>query len=128
MPIHELSNTYTAQQNGTVERYGGVISTMARTLLIEAKLAMTFWPYAYRCACCIRNMLPTQGKRTPYELFMGRNLRLVGCVFLGHHVMPPLSMARKRDKLGERSVAGRLVGYSSVSKGYLVWVPEFARS
>jgi len=36
---HELSVAYTPQQNGTAERFNGVIGGMARTLLIESKLA-----------------------------------------------------------------------------------------
>ena len=70
-------------------------------------------------------MLPTQGKRTPYELFHGKKPEVSGLRVFGAPCYATLVNGKKRDKLGERSVAGRLVGYSSVSKGYLVWVPEF---
>jgi transposase InsO family protein len=40
--IHELSVAYTPQQNGTAERYNGVIGGIARSLLIESKLTKSF--------------------------------------------------------------------------------------
>ena len=92
------------QQNGTAERYGGVISTMARTLLVEAKLAMSFWPYAYRCACYIRNRLPTQGKSTPYELFYGKKPDVSGLRVFGAPCYATLVNGKKRDKLGDRDL------------------------
>jgi len=69
--VHELSLMYTAQQNCTVERYNGVLQGVARSIHLESKLPKSFWPYAFICACYLRNRLPNQGKKTPYELFYG---------------------------------------------------------
>ena len=71
--------------------------------------------------CYLRNRLYNQGDKTPLELFFG--------------VVPDVSLLRVschcslevngilRNKLDERALFGRLVGYSLVSKGYYIWVP-----
>jgi histone deacetylase 1/2 len=68
---HEFSCSYSPQQNGTAERYNGTIQNIARSLLLESKLANTFWPYAFSCASYLRNMLPTSEGPTPHTLFFG---------------------------------------------------------
>jgi len=115
---------YTAQQNATVERYNGVLQSIARSIHLESKLAKSFWPYAFLAACYLVNRLPNQGEKTPYELFFGVQpdvsmLRVFGCP-----CYVTLVNGKKRNKLDERALCGRLVGYSLVSKGYFVWVPK----
>eukprot|EP00798_Chlamydomonas_sp_ICE-L_P023924 gene23924-biopygen18427 len=122
--VHELSMAYTAQQNATVERYNGVLQNVARSIHLESKLTKSFWPYAFLAACYLRNRLPNQGDKTPYELFFGvlpdvSLLRVFGCP-----CYVTLVNGKKRNKLDERALSGRLVGYSLVSKGYFVWVPK----
>ena len=65
----------TTQQNGVVERKKHTLEEMARTMLIENELAKHYWAEAVNIAnyvlnrCLIRLIL----KKTPYELFKGRN-------------------------------------------------------
>jgi len=123
--VHELLMVYTAQQNATVERYNGVLQNIARSIHLESRLAKSFWPYAFLSACYLRNRLPNQGDKTLYELFFG--------------VLPDVSLLRVyschcsfevngilRNKLVERALFGRLVGYSLVSKVYYIWVSDVA--
>jgi transposase InsO family protein len=35
--VHELSESYTAEQNGAVERYNGIVSGIARSIHIESR-------------------------------------------------------------------------------------------
>eukprot|EP00798_Chlamydomonas_sp_ICE-L_P011860 gene11860-biopygen9824 len=70
--------------NATVERYNGVLQNVARSIHLESKLTKSFWPYAFLAACYLRNRLPNQGDKTPYELFFGvlpdvSLLRVFGC-------------------------------------------------
>ena len=121
--VHELSLAYTAQQNATVERYNGVLQSIARSIHLESKLTKSFWPYAFLAACYLRNRLPNQGDKTPHELFFGVQpdvsmLRVFGCP-----CYVTLVNGKKRNKLDERALSGRLVGYSLVSKGSYIWVP-----
>ena len=122
--VHELSVAYTPQQNGNAERFNGHVAGIARSLLIESKLAKFFWPYAFTCAAFLKNRQPTQGGATPHFLFFGVKpdvsfLRVFGSLCYATLVAGKY----KKNKLGPRAVEGRLLGYSSVSKGYLVWVP-----
>jgi len=120
---HELSVAYTPQQNGVAERYNGVVAGIARTLLIQSKLAKNFWPYAFLCAAYLRNRLPTSGGATPFELFFGVKPDVSLLRVFGSTCYVTLVNGKKRSKLGPRSEEGRFLGYSDVSKGYNVWVP-----
>ena len=98
--MHELSLAYTAQQNATVERYNGVLQSIAKS----------FWPYAFLAACYLRNRLPNQGDKTPHELFFGvvpdvSLLRVFGCP-----CYVTLVNGKKRNKLVKKALFGRLVG------------------
>jgi hypothetical protein len=123
--VHELSVAYTPQQNGNAERFNGVVGGIARSLLIESKLAKFFWPYAFLCAAFLRNRQPTQGGATPHFLFFGLKPDVSRFRVFGSLCYATLVAGKyKKNKLGPRAVEGRFLGYSAVSKGYLVWVPE----
>lgn len=123
---YEHSSVYCPQQNGVAERFNGVVAAMARTMLIESGMSKGFWPYAFLTASYLRNRLPTKTKdgKTPYELFYQRvpevsHLRVFGCI-----AYVTLLDGKKRGKLDPKSIQGRLVGYSVVSKAYQVWIPK----
>lgn len=60
---------YTAAQNGSAERSGGVISTRARTLEISAKLPGDLWPEFWKTAAYLHNRTPRTGSQaTPAEV------------------------------------------------------------
>jgi hypothetical protein len=80
-------------QNGLVERYIGVITQTARTLLLHAMahwpgvVTEEFWPFAIRHACTFHNASIRQGyHRSPHHLFTGApapwkmdDFRVFGC-------------------------------------------------
>ena len=79
---HEVSTTYTPQQNGVVERKNRTLITLARTMLDEYNTPETLWVEAINTTCYASNRLFLQkflGK-TPYELLNGKKL---GVSFLG---------------------------------------------
>ena len=119
---HEVSATYTPQQNGVVERKNRTLITLARTMLDEYTTPERFWAEAINTACYASNRLfPHRllGK-TPYELLNNKKpdisfFRVFGC---------KCYIYKKRQHLGKfqrRCDIGFLVGYSLKSKAYRVF-------
>jgi len=71
---HELSSTYTPQQNGVVERKNKTLITLARSMLDEYGMPERFWAEAINTACYASNRfyLHRLLKKTAYELLVGR--------------------------------------------------------
>jgi hypothetical protein len=119
---HEVSLTYTPQQNGVVERKNQTLITLSRTMLDEYNTSEKLWAEAINTACYASNRLFLQkflGK-TPYELLNGKKpdvsfFRVFGC---------KCYIYKKRQHLGKfqrRCDISFLVGYSSKSKAYRVF-------
>jgi transposase InsO family protein len=71
---HEVSSTYTPQQNGIVERKNLTLITLARIMLDEYNTPNNLWAEAFNTACYASNQLYLHkflGK-TPYELLNGK--------------------------------------------------------
>ena len=83
---HEVSATYTPQQNGVVEKKNRTLITLARTTLDEHNTPKALWAEAINTACYTSNRLFLQkflGK-TPYELLNRKKpdvsfFRVFGC-------------------------------------------------
>jgi transposase InsO family protein len=54
---HEVSTTYTPQQNGVVERKNRTLITLARTMLDEYNTPQELWAEAINTACYASNRL-----------------------------------------------------------------------
>jgi hypothetical protein len=119
---HEVSSTYTPQQNGVVERKNQTLITLARTMLDKYNTLEKLWAEAINTACYASNRLFLQkflGK-TPYELLNGKKsdisfFRVFGC---------KCYIYKKQQHLGKfqrRCDIGFLIGYSSKSKAYRVF-------
>ena len=87
---HQLTTTYTPQQNGVSERKNMIIMEMARCLVFEKEMPKILWAEAVNTTIFMLNRLPTKvlkGK-TPMEAWYGlkpsiHNLNiLVICVLL----------------------------------------------
>ena len=82
---HEVSATYTPQQNDVVERKNQTLITLARKMLDEYNTPEALWTEAINIACYVSNCIFLQkflGK-TPYELLNGKkpdvSFRVFGC-------------------------------------------------
>jgi transposase InsO family protein len=116
---HEVSATYTPQQNGVVERKNRTLITLARTMIDEYNTPERFWAEAVNIACYASNRLFPHRllAKTPYELLNGKKpdvsfFRVFGC---------KCYIYKKRHHLGKfqrRCDIGFLLGYSSKSKAY----------
>nr|GEZ89887.1 ribonuclease H-like domain-containing protein [Tanacetum cinerariifolium] len=71
----EFSNAMTPQHNGVAERGNRTLIEVARTMLTDAKLPVTFWAKAVNTACYVQNkvLVNKYQNKTPYELFNGTN-------------------------------------------------------
>lgn len=84
---HQLSNTYTSQQNGMCERKNKTVMDMSRCLLFEKKLPNQLWVEATNTFVYLLNRLPTKAMKdmTPFEGWFGfkpsvSHLKVFGCV------------------------------------------------
>ena len=71
---HEISATYTPQQNGIVERKNWTLITLARIMLDEYNTPKALWAKSINTACYASNRLFLQKflVKTPYELLNGK--------------------------------------------------------
>ncbi len=119
---HELSSTYTPQQNGVVEKKNKTLITLARSMLDEYGTPERFWAEAINTACYASNRLYLHRllKKTAYELLFGRKpnvsyFRVFGC---------KCYIYKKRQHLGKfqrRCDIGFMVRYSANAKAYRVY-------
>ena len=119
---HELSATYSPQQNGVVERKNRTLIEMARTMLDEYGVSDSFWAEAINTACHATNRLYLHRllKKTSYELIVRRKpnvayFRVFGCKCYIYRKGVRLT------KFESRCDEGFLLGYASNSKAYRVY-------
>ncbi|TXG46600.1 hypothetical protein EZV62_027900 [Acer yangbiense] len=119
---HQLTVSYTPQQNGVSEKKNRTVMEMARCLMAEKKLPKNFWAEAVYTAVYLLNKLPTravQGK-TPIEAWSGvkpsaKHLKVFGSICYSHVA------DAKRSKLDDKAEMGIFLGYVVNSKGYRVF-------
>nr|ABA98512.1 retrotransposon protein, putative, Ty1-copia subclass [Oryza sativa Japonica Group] len=119
---HELSATYSPQQNGVVERKNRTLIEMVRTILDEYGVSDSFWAEAINIAYHATNRLYLHRllKKTSYELIVGRKpnvayFRVFGCKCYIYRKGVRLT------KFETRCDEGFLLGYASNSKAYHVY-------
>ncbi|KAI3772107.1 hypothetical protein L6452_03282 [Arctium lappa] len=118
----QYSAPRTPQQNGVAERRNRTLIEVARSLLADSKLPITFWAEAVNTACYVQNrvLVVKPKNKTPYELLNKRKpfigfFKPFGC---------PCTILNTKTHLGKfdsKADDGFLVGYSSQSKAYRVF-------
>lgn len=95
---------------------------MAKSMLFEKGLPRSFWAEAINTTIYLINRCPTKAlnNQTPFETWSLRkpsmnHLKVFRCVCYAQ--IPK----EKRYKLEETSVKYIFLGYSSMSKGYIIW-------
>jgi hypothetical protein len=63
---------YTPEQNGPIERTGGVLIRKGRALIVDANLPKDLWPEAFSAAPHLLNRSPVRklGWKAPFEVLM----------------------------------------------------------
>ena len=116
----QLTVGFTPKQNGVAERKNRTIVEMARTMMNEKGLPLTFWAEATYTAIYLLNRCPKKAveKKTPFEAWSGgrkpsvNHLKVFGSMCYAH---VPKEMRNKLEPKGEKCV---FVRYSTKSKGY----------
>jgi hypothetical protein len=126
--LHQFTCPHTSQQNGVAKRKHRHIVDMGLTLMSQASLPLTFWPYAFSTSVFLINRLPSpqRGFISPWECLFGSlpsytSFRSFGC---GCY---PLLRPYSKHKLLPRSVQCVFLGYPSNAKGFLCFDPIYSR-
>lgn len=121
---HQLTASYTPQQNGVAERKNRTLGEMARCMLQGKRLPEEFWAEAIACAAYLINRTSTKSvnNMTPQEAWSGLkpgvgHLKVLGCIAYAH---VPDQRRRKLDQKSEKTV---FVGYSENTKAYKLYNP-----
>uniref|UniRef100_A0A251T6N3 Putative zinc finger, CCHC-type n=1 Tax=Helianthus annuus TaxID=4232 RepID=A0A251T6N3_HELAN len=121
---HQLTNSYSPQQNGVAERKNRTLMELSRSMLSMKKLPNKFWAEAIACTTYIlnRTVTKTRPNVTPFEAWNGRkpnveHLKVFGSVAYVH--IPK----QKWNKLDDKTEKMIFVGYSENSKGYKLFNP-----
>ena len=106
--IHYTTAPHTPQQNGVSE-----------TLLHDASLSFSYWPYAFQTTTYLINRQPTPllKHKSPFEVLFGQRsnylkLRKFGCLCY------PLTRPYNTHKLQPKSIPCIFLGYSQTQNAY----------
>ncbi|MCO5608238.1 hypothetical protein L7F22_062444 [Adiantum nelumboides] len=120
----QITCGYTPQQNGVAERKNRVIAEIARAMMNEMNMPLTYWAEAVHTAVHIMNRTPTATihEISPYERLYGIKptvsyMKVFGCVCYVH--VP--NEARK--KMEPKAVRCIFLGYPVEKKGYKCYDP-----
>lgn len=126
--VAERTAPYSAEQNGGVERSGGIIVVKTRSFIIGANLPSRLWNEAFNAATYIKNRTPHHQLdwKTPFEVIFKNkptyaHMHPYGCrAYALEHKIP------RRQKMQPRAHIGYLVGYDSRNI-YRIWIPSKKR-
>lgn len=110
--VHQTSCSYRPQQNARVERKHRHILKVARALMFQSGLPVSFWGESVLTAAYIINRLPSTvlNNKCPYELFYNAfvdydALKSFGCLAFASNP------EHTTDKFAARGVACVFIGY-----------------
>lgn len=116
---HQLTATYSPQQNGKAERLNRSLVEKATCLLIDSNLEKCFWAEAISTASYLINRTPCKGltRTTPEEVWTKTkpnlsHLRTFGCMAM---IQIP---KQKRRKFSPKSKKCVFIGYCENTKAY----------
>ena len=125
---HELTVSFSSQQNGVAERKNRIIMELVRSMLKTKSLPHFLWAEAAALACYVLNRAATKAvqAKTPEEAWSGHkpcvsHFRIFGSLCYSH--IPK----EKCGKLHDKSEKCIFVGYNENPKAYRIFNPVSKR-
>ena len=122
---HYTTAPHTPQQNGVSERRHCPLVETGLTLLHDAHLDFSYWPYAFQTASYLINRQPTPllQEKSPFEVLFGQTpnyfkLKKFGCICY------PLTRPYNSNKMQPKSKACLFLGYSPTQNAYKCLEPQ----
>ncbi|GKB55574.1 zinc finger, CCHC-type containing protein, partial [Tanacetum coccineum] len=120
--IHEMTASYTLQQNDISEMKNRVLKEMVNFMLSYSGLSQGFWGEAMLTACYLLNRVPNKrNKITPYEIYIKRKTNLNYLRVWGCRAVVRLTELKLKT-LSERGIQYIFVGYAEHSKAFRCFV------
>ena len=129
----EATAPYAHEQNGIIERLGRTITTKVRAVLVDKpQIRKDLWTEVMRSIVFIKNVSPIRNMTiTPFEMRHGRQPDLKSFRIIGSPcwvtIPTELRSSKGITKLDPRAVRAIFLGYTSLGKQYVVYVPETSR-
>ncbi|UYV74740.1 hypothetical protein LAZ67_12000761 [Cordylochernes scorpioides] len=116
----QLSVPRTPQKNGVSERMNQTLLSIARGLLTESGIPITFWGDAIHTACYLRNKSPSKAidNKIPEELWSGRESKIGYLKVFGCKYWCSIDDCHRKSKFSPKAEECVLIGYPEGIKGY----------
>ena len=122
---HYTTAPHTPQQNGVSERRHRHLVETGLTLLHDAHLDFSYWPYAFQTASYLINKQPTPllQEKSPFEVLFGQTpnylkFKKIGCICY------PLTRPYNSNKMQPKSKACLFLDYSPTQNAYKCLEPQ----
>lgn len=120
--VHQKTCLYTPEQNGVAERMNRTVVERMRCMLFDSGLDGKYWAEAAVTATYLINRIPCRtNERCPEEIWSNKKPSLRHLRVFGYKDMVHVPK-QKRSKLSKKSIECILIGYSSESKAYRLFI------
>ncbi|CCG85118.1 protein of unknown function [Taphrina deformans PYCC 5710] len=117
----QITVRYTPEQNGKAERLNRTLMEKVRSILFGAKLPAHLWADLVNVACYLKNISPYKDhEKVPLEAWTGSPVDVAHLRSIGSRVWAFIP-SQERNKLEPKAKEMTLIGYSHLTKAYLLW-------
>ena len=119
--LHQLTCSYSPEQNGVAERMNRELAEKTRCILLQADLPKKFWEHAMGYVAWVKNRVVNTANKTqtPVELLSGEKPSLALARVFGCMAQVSIPKERRTGKLDARTRWALFLGVSPTSKGWI---------